>query len=150
MADSIENFLNNVASQLESKQVKVGFIDGATYTDGTPIAEVAAINEYGDPANHIPPRPFFRVAIGEHEDEWKDSIAKGLRAGFPVEQVLEGVGAVIANDVYLAIKAVDTPPLADFTLEKRRERGNDSIKPLQDTREMITNVKYEVSDIEST
>lgn len=82
MSDSIEDFLNNVASQLDSKQLKVGFIDGATYPDGTPVAMVAATNEYGRPENNQPPRPFFRNAIAEHESEWTDAIARGIRAGY--------------------------------------------------------------------
>lgn len=57
MADAIDAFLSNVASQLDSKQVKVGFIDGATYPDGTPVVLVAATGEYGNPANNQPRDP---------------------------------------------------------------------------------------------
>ncbi|HGH5415686.1 TPA: hypothetical protein ACJI3M_003295 [Citrobacter freundii] len=149
MADSIEDFLNNVASQLDSKQLKVGFIDGATYPDGTPVAMVAATNEYGRPENNQPPRPFFRNAIVEHENEWTDAIARGIRAGHPVDQVLEVVGAQIQGDVQESIAQLMTPPLAASTIAARKRKGNNSTKPLVDTKVMIGDVNYEVSEIES-
>lgn len=151
MAGSIDDFLNKVASQLESKQVKVGFIDGATYPDGTPVAMVAATNEYGRPENNQPPRPFFRNAIADHEVEWTDAVARGIRAGYPVEQVLEVVGAQIQGDVQESIATLIDPPLSPTTLHIRRtrkERRTDSTKPLVDSKVMIGDVNYEVSDIE--
>ena len=149
MADSIEDFLNNVASQLDSKQLKVGFIDGATYPDGTPVAMVAATNEYGRPENNQPPRPFFRNAIAEHESEWTDAIARGIRAGYPVDQVLEVVGAQIQGDVQESIAQLMAPPLSASTIAARKSKGNNSTKPLVDTKVMIGDVNYEVSEIES-
>lgn len=153
MADAIENFLNNVASQLKSKQVKVGFIDGATYPDGTSVAMVAASNEYGRPENNQPPRPFFRNAISEHSGDWSDTVARGINAGLPVKQVLEVVGAQIQGDVQESISKLIEPPLSPTTLHIRRtrkERRTDSTKPLIDSKVMIGDVNYEVSDIESS
>jgi hypothetical protein len=43
MADKVMDALNAIASNVESLQVKAGFIDGATYPDGTPVAMVAAV-----------------------------------------------------------------------------------------------------------
>lgn len=149
MADSIDDFLSNVASQLDSKQLKVGFIDGATYPNGTPVAMVAATNEYGRPENNQPPRPFFRNAIAEHESEWTDAIARSIRAGYPVGQVLEVVGAQIQGDVQESIAQLMTPPLAASTIAARKSKGNNSTKPLVDTKVMIGDVNYEVSEIES-
>lgn len=149
MADSIEDFLNSVASQLDSKQLKVGFIDGSTYPDGTPVAMVAATNEYGRPENNQPPRPFFRNAIAEHESDWTDAIARGIRAGYPVDQVLEVVGAQIQGDVQESIAQLMAPPLAASTIAARKSKGNNSTKPLVDTKVMIGDVNYEVSEIES-
>ncbi|MGG2139976.1 hypothetical protein [Symbiopectobacterium sp. RP] len=150
MADSIENFLNNVARQLESKQVTVGFIDGATYPDGTPVAMVAATNEYGRPENNQPPRPFFRNAISDHEGEWQETIARGIRARIAVDQVLEVVGAQIQGDVQGSIATLMEPALSPATIAARKMKGRDSTKPLIDTKVMIGDVNYEVGDIEST
>lgn len=152
MADSIGNFLNKIASQLDSKQVKVGFIDGATHTEtGESIAQIAAWDEYGQPANNQPPRPFFRNAIVEHEKEWGNSIARGLRAGYGVDQVLEIVGAQIQGDVQLSISTLMEPKLSKATLhirKTRKKRPTDSEKPLVDSGEMFGDVKYEVGEIE--
>ncbi|MCE9797782.1 hypothetical protein LZ663_20255 [Citrobacter portucalensis] len=153
MADAIQEFLSNVAAQLDSKQVKVGFIDGAKYPDGTPVSEVATGNEYGRPENNQPPRPFFRNAIAEHEKEWGDAIGRGIRAGYPVGQVLEVVGAQIQGDVQESISKLIDPPLSPTTLHIRRtrkERRTDSTKPLVDSKVMIGDVSYEVGDIESS
>lgn len=151
MADAIEEFLNNVASQLDSKQVKVGFIDGATYPDGTLVAAVATGNEYGIPENNQPPRPFFRNAISEHQEDWGDAIARGLQAGYPVDQILEIVGAKIQGDVQESIATLLEPSLSPVTLHIRRnrkERPTDSTKPLVDSKVMIGDVNYEVGEIE--
>ena len=43
--------------------VKVGFFSTAKYEDGTPVAAVAAWNEFG--TKTIPERPFFRRALAE-------------------------------------------------------------------------------------
>ncbi|MDN0088337.1 hypothetical protein QVN42_13280 [Yersinia nurmii] len=153
MAGKISDFLNNIEKQLSSKQVKAGFIDRSTYPDGTSVAMVAAINEYGNPGNNQPPRPFFRNAISEHSGDWSDAIARGIRSGFPVERVLEVVGAQIQGDVQESIAKLVDPPLSPTTLHIRRnrkERRNDSTKPLVDSKVMIGDVNYEVGDIEST
>lgn len=152
MADAINDFLNKVASQLESKQVKVGFINGATYPDGTSVAMVAAGNEWGIPENNQPPRPFFRNAISEHKKEWSEAVSRGLEAGYPVDQVLELVGAKIQGDVQESIATLVDPPLSPTTLHIRRtrkDRPTDSTKPLVDSKVMIGDVNYEVGDIES-
>lgn len=152
MADAINDFLNKVASQLESKQVKVGFIDGATHSEsGESIANIAAGNEWGIPENNQPARPFFRNAISEHEKDWGASVARGLESGLPIDQVLELVGAQIQGDVQESISLLMDPKLSDATLHIRRtrkKRPTDSTKPLVDSGEMFGDVKYEVGDIE--
>ncbi|EOS94710.1 hypothetical protein LU631_02700 [Erwinia tracheiphila] len=153
MAGKIADFLNGVAKGLDSKQVKVGFIDKATYPDGTSVAMVAAINEYGNPGNNQLPRPFFRNAISEHSTEWADAVGRGIRAGLPVNNVLEVVGAQIQGDVKQSIASLMEPKLSATTLHIRRSRKvmpNKSDKPLVDTRVMIGDVNYEVGEIESS
>ncbi|NIG77849.1 hypothetical protein F3J34_30245 [Klebsiella sp. Ap-873] len=150
MADAIQDFLDNVASQLDSKQVKVGFIDRATYPDGTPVVLAAIKAELGDPANNQKPRPYFGNAINDHQKEWADTVKRGIRAGLPVDQVLEVVGAQIKGDVQESIATLMEPALLESTIAARRARGNDSTKPLVDTKTMIGDVNYEVGEIESS
>lgn len=148
MSDKILDALNNIASNLSDKQLKVGFIDGATYPDGTPVAMVAATNEYGNPANNQPPRPFFRNAIAEHESEWLDAISRGLQKGVPLDDVLAVVGERAVGDVVQSIATLMDPPLSPATIASRKSKGNASKKPLVDTKVMIRDVHYEVGEIE--
>lgn len=148
MSDKILDALNNIASNLSDKQLKVGFIDGATYPDGTPVAMVAATNEYGNPSNNQPPRPFFRNAIAEHESEWLDAISRGLQKGVPLDDVLAVVGERAVGDVVQSISTLMDPPLSPATIASRKSKGNASTKPLVDTKVMIRDVHYEVGEIE--
>lgn len=148
MNDKVMDALYEIANSLSDKQLKVGFIDGATYPDGTPVAMVAAINEYGNPANNQPPRPFFRNAIAAHETEWSEDIARGLGKGIELEHVLSVVGEKIAGDVVQSISSLMDPPLSAATIASRKSKGNESTKPLVDTKVMIRDVHYEVGDIE--
>lgn len=149
MADAIDIFLSNVASQLNSKQVKVGFISGRNYVDsGVSVAMVAAINEYGNPANNQPPRPFFRNAIAGHSEEWADAVARAIRSGTPTDTLLELVGAQIWGDVNQSITTLIEPALSPVTIALRRVRGNKSTKPLVDTKTMLGDLSYEVGEIE--
>ncbi|CAH5458667.1 hypothetical protein L799_09020 [Enterobacter roggenkampii EC_38VIM1] len=148
MSDKILDALNNIASNISDKQLKVGFIDGATYPDGTPVAMVAATNEYGNPANNQPPRPFFRNAIAEHESEWLDAISRGLEKGVPIDDVLAVVGERAVGDVVQSIATLMDPPLSPATVASRKSKGNASTKPLVDTKVMIRDVHYEVGEIE--
>ena len=148
MNDKVMDALDDIANSLSDKQLKVGFIDGATYPDGTPVAMVAATNEYGNPANNQPPRPFFRNAISDHETEWSEDIARGLGTGLELEHVLSVVGEKIAGDIVQSISTLMDPPLSAATIASRKSKGNDSAKPLVDTKVMIRDVHYEVGDIE--
>lgn len=148
MADKVMEVLNGVASQLSNMQVKVGFIDGATYPDGTPVAMVATVNEFGRPENNQPPRPFFRNAISAHENEWAGTISRGIEKGIDTQTVLSVVGEQIVGDVVESIATLMEPAIKDSTIANRRKRGNESIKPLVDTKVMIHDVHYEVGEIE--
>lgn len=148
MNDKVMDALDEIANSLSDKQLKVGFIDGATYPDGTPVAMVAATNEYGNPANNQPPRPFFRNAISDHETEWSEDIARGLGKGIELEHVLSVVGEKISGDIVQSISTLMDPPLSAATIASRKSKGNESTKPLVDTKVMIRDVHYEVGDIE--
>ncbi|MCK6836230.1 hypothetical protein L8S32_05070 [Enterobacter asburiae] len=148
MSDRILEALNDIGNGLANLQLKAGFIDRATYPDGTLVAMVAATDEYGNPANNQEPRPFFRNAIAQHEQEWADAISRGISNGIPIENVLSAVGEVIVGDVVQSISTLMDPPLKPSTVKARKYRGNTSTKPLVDTKVMIRDVHYEVGEIE--
>lgn len=147
MSDGLERYLKGMEERLNATEVRAGFLGGSTYPDGTSVAMVAAGNEYGDPANNQPPRPFFRNAIAEKQEEWKKTIERGLASGLDSRAVLEVVGAQIKGDIQESIADLIEPALSPVTIERRRsrkERPNSSTKPLVDTKVMIGDVNYEV------
>ncbi|AGQ31607.1 hypothetical protein M495_14360 [Serratia liquefaciens ATCC 27592] len=147
MAGGLEAYLKNMEEKLNATEVRAGFLEGSTYPDGTPVAMVAARNEYGDPGHNQPPRPFFRTAIADNSAEWGGDIARGLAAGLSAAEVLEAVGAKIKGDIQESIATLMEPKLSDATIQSRRtrkERPNNSTKPLVDTKVMIGDVNYEV------
>lgn len=138
-SDAIKKMLK----ELESKQIQVGFFETAKYPDGTPIAYVAAIQEFG--YGPIPPRPFMRPAELQNQSKWQRGIAAGVKAALngaiTIDAALEQVGMVAAGDVRKAIKAVTSPPLAASTIRARQSRKkakkSASTKPLVDTGQML-------------
>ena len=62
----------------KAASVEVGFLEGATYPDGTSVAMIAAIDEFGAPANGTPPRPYFRNMIAKDSPDWGDAVGKLL------------------------------------------------------------------------
>ena len=62
-SDGVMKALEDIAKRMGGGEVSVGFMEGATYPEGTPVAAVAFWNEYGVPSHNQPPRPFFRQMI---------------------------------------------------------------------------------------
>lgn len=116
--DAIEAKLKEL-SKLAKKRAaaRVGFLEGATYPDGTPVAMVAAIQNYGAPARGIPPRPFFSSMIAEKSSGWGDALAATFRAaGSDPAGALELFGEGVAGQLREAIVAMAEPALSPVTL----------------------------------
>lgn len=143
--DKVMDVLDEVEKQFSNTQLKVGFLEGATYNGVIPVPMVAATNEFGNPAHNQPPRPFFRNAIAEHEEEWKEQAALLIERGDDIEEVFSMLGTIIAADIQQSIRTLDSPPLSPVTIARK---GFD--KPLIDTKNMLDSVSYEVSEIESS
>jgi hypothetical protein len=103
------------------EHVRVGFLEGATYPDGTPVATVAAIQEFGAPRAAIPPRPFFRNMIADKSPGWPEAVSKLLRAnGMDVHRTLAMTGLAIAGQLRDSIVALTDPALSQVTLMLRK------------------------------
>lgn len=122
--DKLEKELNRIARQLsEPARLKVGFMSGAQYASGIPVAMVAAIQNFGAPAAGIPPRPFFSNMVRDHSDEWPKGIATQLReTNYDVEATLTMAGHAIARQLRQAIVDTNEPPLSPVTLMLRKMR----------------------------
>lgn len=116
--------LENRLKELAGVETKVGWFPGATYPDGTKVAYVAAIQEYG--AGPIPPRPFFRTTVADRKAAWAQDAANGARAvlkgSVTGEQVMDALGERAQEDVKETINQITSPPLSPITLELRAMR----------------------------
>ena len=125
-----------------AKDVSVGFMDGATYPDGTSVAMVAAIQNFGAPAAHIPARPFFSGMVAKRSPTWGTELGKILKlTKFDADSSLQLMGNRIGNQLQASIRETDSPPLAPSTI---KQKGFS--KPLIDTSHMLNSVEYEVKN----
>lgn len=143
--------LDSLMKYLSSHVVKTGFFDTAKYDDGTPVAYVAAQNEFGHPAKNIPSRPFFRNAIKANEQKWESAagqlIASVIEGNLPKEQALEQLGQLMKGDIQESIIDGEFEPLKQSTLDARQSRKRTegvSKKPLIDSGHMMRSVDYVV------
>lgn len=112
-----------------SRRLLVGFFETAKYEDGTPVAYVAAIHEYGSPPQGIPPRPFMRPTFEAKKAEWDEQFSAGARAvargAITPDAVMGSMGGVAAGAISEAIAAVTSPPLKEATIrDKQRAYAN--------------------------
>lgn len=141
--DKLQRALADIARKLGgNKTLRVGFLEGATYPDGTSVPMVAAIQEFGAPSRGIPPRPFFRRMIADKSGEWPKALAANLKAtNYDVDLTLQRMGAGIKGQLQQSITDLTDPPLASSTIARK---GFD--KPLIDTGHMLNSVDYEIEE----
>lgn len=142
LQQALTKIAKNLAPAGGKPQVKVGFLSGATYPDGTSVAMVAAVNAFGAPSRGQPPRPFFQNMIAQHGKQWPDQVAKLLKAhDYDARIVLGLMGELIVGQLKQSINDLVEPPLAPSTIAAK---GFD--KPLIETSHMINSADYEVVD----
>lgn len=139
-----EKKLQNLVNGLDSTNVgKVGWFKLSQYEDGTPVAYVATIQEYGYPEGNIPARPMLRPTIISKKKKWAKMAEQGakdiLNGGSTIDSVLEKIGQSAAGDARKTITAITEPPLSPLTIQARlAKRSNKTkvgnlTKPLVDT-----------------
>ena len=150
--------LDNIKN-LKDKVGKVGWFENSKYSTGEqlPVAYVAAVHEYGNPAKHIPARPFMRPTIDEKQNEWKGIIEKGAKqvvAGkSTLDAVLEAVGSRAAGEIRKKIASIQSPALSPKTIANRlKKKANKKVigkltKPLIETGVLYGTLTNTVEDI---
>lgn len=138
----------------QPRTLRVGFLSGSTYPDGTSVALVAAIQNFGAPSRGIPPRPFFSNMVSKRSPSWPQGIATQLKAtGNDVDATLNITGDVIRSQLQLEIRETNSPPLAESTLRRRGYTGGPynskdpktfGAKPLIDTGHMLNSIDKEI------
>lgn len=137
----LEAALAKIAASLGSgAELRVGFLEGAKYPDGTSVALVAAVQNFGSPANNIPPRPFFSDMVRRKGPGWPAAVAKNLKAqNYDAARALDAVGFGIEGQLKQSIIQTNSPPLKPATIARK---GFD--KPLIDTGHMLNSTDHEV------
>lgn len=142
-SSKVKEALQKAVDSLEGKSLEVGFFESARYKDGTPVAGVAAVHEFGSPARNIPPRPFMRTTAEEKQSEWSNLIAQGSKAvvngSETAETMLEKIGLSVVGNIKNTITQITTPVLSPVTIKRK---GSD--KPLVDSGIMLNSVTHRV------
>jgi len=98
---------------------RVGWFESAKYEDGTPVAYVAAIQEFRDGGS----RSFMRTTEAQRGEEWKKLMGEGaamaMRGELTVEDVLKGVAQQAEGDILQTLSNIFTPPLSPITMVLR-------------------------------
>jgi hypothetical protein len=136
-ADRVTKHLRALAAKMGGGVVQVGFLEGATYPDGTPVAAVAFWNEYGASGQ---PRPFFRGMIAKESPKWGTKLKGALAAtGNDGAKALALMGEDIQGALIQSINDFTSPALAASTIKRK---GFD--KPLIDSSHMVNSTGYRV------
>ena len=127
-------------------EVVAGVLGGATNAEtGKPIALYAKVMEYGSAT--VPARPFMRETVAEHEREWKEQLAQGIKArGLAnAKPVLGVVGRLMVADIVETIRKGKFKSLKPRTIARKRFKGRPEPElPLVDTTSMIKAIASEV------
>lgn len=149
--------LDALIEQSKRLSLRVGFFDTAKYQDGTPVAQVAAEQEFGVPSRRVPPRPFMRPTVTANKAKWSGLFARGSRAAIvgtiDLRSVFEQIGGVAAGDIAQTISKIQSPPLRPATIRNRQltyasgqHRVGNLTKPLVFTGLLFNSVTHEVMD----
>ena len=116
----LEAALARIQRQLTSAaSVEVGFLETARYDDGTSVALVALVNEFGHTRIHPnqPARPFFREMIAKESKHWAEDASTALKAhDYSAKAALGEMGMEIKAELRLSINELVSPPLAPSTI----------------------------------
>lgn len=142
--EKIRATLERVPEEFEGLVAQIGFPSGQHYPDGTNVAFVASVHEFGAPGVNIPARPFMRPTVSAKKDTWVKTIRNGIpkvvTGKMTAFDVLDLVGIQGAADVQESISKVTSPPLSPITIARKG-----SAKPLVDTGQMIASVRNSVA-----
>lgn len=126
--------------------VYVGLPKGTgTYEDGTPIAVIGAVQEFGSADGRIPERSFLRVPMRSNQKLFsnimKELLPQVIEGKLTMRNMMEQVGARAAAVPQEAISAGIAPGNADSTVEQKG-----SSTPLVDTGFLRQNITYVVEE----
>lgn len=121
VAENVNKVLTEISRKMGGAKVQIGFLEGSTYPDGTPVAAVAYWDEFGHGGNFpSPPRPFFRAMIAKESPHWGTDMAMLAKAyNFDGQKVLAVMGENIAGALRESIINTNSPALSPTSLVLR-------------------------------
>jgi len=147
---NLKRIMKNM-TELKRSTIKVGFFEDSKYDDGTPVAYVAAIQEFGYPKGGIPSRSFMRSTAKEKKDEWAEITGQGVIAlaegKISAKKLGERLGGKAAGDVKKKIRSIKEPALSPVTLQLRHWK---KVKPdLKITKSVVGQAAWLVAEGEN-
>lgn len=108
-------------------EVLVGIPRATAMREGDTIsnAEIAYINEHGDPARRIPPRPFMEPGLARCRDKVRETMAQGVQqlgTGGTLRPAAERVGLICQASIRDVFTDNDWKPLSPRTIMARAQR----------------------------
>lgn len=143
--DKTVQYLRKIAKQISGgTSLRVGFLAKAKYPDGTSVALVAALNEYGHrdrAGNFIGPWPFFRTMVATKQHEWPQAFKWALnKTNYDLVAAYKIMGEGIKGQLQESIRATMAPALKESTI-----RAKGFSKPMINTGHMLNSVDYKIS-----
>lgn len=144
--NQIGHKLRQMRQRLGMSQVYVGLPQGSgQYEDGTPMAVIGAVQEFGSADGHIPERSFLRVPLRGNQELFanifQELLPKVVEGQIDMRQLLEQVGQRAAATSQEAISEGITPPNAPSTVQRKG-----SSTPLVDTGALRQNITYVIQE----
>ncbi len=141
--------LTQLIENLGRSEGKVGWFESARYEDGTPVAYIASIQEYGSPSKNIPPRLGMRFTAMAKRDKWRSTaeiLAKNvIKKSISEHAAMEQFTQIAEGDVLEHISSNPPPPLKPKTLASRKRRGRGT-QTLNDSGYMIATISHRVDE----
>lgn len=113
------------------------------YEDGTNLALVASVNEFGSDDGRIPERSYLRSTMDENEGHFSKLFEKVLvrvvQGKLTPEQALDVIGMDAASKVRRKIDNLKDPPNAEATIKMKS-----SSNPLVDTGQLKQSIIHRV------
>lgn len=143
--DKVSAHLKQIAKQISGgKKLRVGFLAKAKYPDGTSVALVAALNEYGHRARDgslVGPWPFFRNMVAAKQHEWPQAFLLALKkTDYDLVASYKIMGNGIKGQLQESIRAIMAPQLKPSTVKRKGFS-----KPMISTGHMLNSVDFEIS-----
>lgn len=139
----LQAMLKRIPGELENVEVQAGWLGNVNEENGTPVAYVATIHEFGSPAQGIPPRPMLEPTMQNNKDAYikflrlaTKQVQNGDMSG---QDAMDTLGELVRGDIQKTITEIKTPALKPETIKRK---GFD--KPLIDSSTMINAVTHEV------